>query len=209
VIARQLGTYEKIVIAAGGKSPGYIGKSLQEIAAAERIEPVDLVLKILTQQSPEVVCHSMAEADVRFAMTLPWVATASDGAARAVDPREHHHPRNFGTFARKISYYAIAEKVLPLSQAIRSATGLPADIFGIPERGYLRSGYHADIVVFDPATYRDRATFDQPQLYATGVSYVFIDGQAAVDQGHASSQLIGKALRHGETLGKSGGAVTN
>ena len=196
VIADQLGRTENVVIAASKKFPTYVGKSLKEIAGQEKIDSVDLVLKILSQENPQIVSHSMSEKDVRWVMTLPWVATASDGAARAPNPNEHHHPRNFGTFARKIGRYAIQDKVISLSHAIRSATGLPADIFGIPERGYLRPGYHADVVVFDPATYRDRATFDKPQAYATGVRYVFMDGQAAVDEGKPSPKLFGRALRH-------------
>ncbi|HUT57606.1 MAG TPA: D-aminoacylase [Phycisphaerae bacterium] len=196
VIADQLGRSEKIVIAASKKFPDYVGKSLKEIAAEEKIEPVDLVLKIVAQEAPQIVSHSMSEDDVRWAMTLPWVATASDGAARTRNPNEHHHPRNFGTFARKIGRYAIQDKVLPLPQAIRSATGLPADIFGLAERGYLRPGYHADIVVFDPAAYRDQATFDKPREYATGVRYVFLAGQAAVDDAKPSPKLFGRALRH-------------
>jgi len=196
VIADQLGRTEKIVIAASGKFPKYVGKSLKEIAAEEKIDRVDLVLKILPKEAPQIVSHSMSEADVRWAMTLPWVATASDGAARTQNPNEHHHPRNFGTFGRKIGRYAIQDKVLSLAQAIRSATGLPADIFHIPQRGYLRPGHHADIVVFDPATYRDQATFAKPQEYATGVRYVFLAGQAAVDDGKPSPKLFGRALRH-------------
>ncbi|NLF70384.1 MAG: D-aminoacylase [Candidatus Anammoximicrobium sp.] len=208
VVADQLGRTEKIVICASKKFPAYVGKSLQEIAAAEKIEAVDLVLKIVAQENPQIVSHSMSEADVRFAMGLPWVTTASDGAARALNPNEHHHPRNFGTFARKIGHYAIEEKILPLAQAIRSATGLPADIFGIPERGYLRAGYWADIVVFDPAQYRDRATFDKPQEYAAGVRYVFLAGQAAVDDSKPSPQMPGKALRH-PLVTSSAGSATN
>ncbi len=196
VIADQLARTEKIVIAASKKFPGYVGKSLKEIAAEEKIDRVDLVLKIVAEEAPQIVSHSMSEDDVRWAMGLPWVATASDGAARALNPNEHHHPRNFGTFARKIGRYAIQDKVLSLPQAIRSATGLPADIFGLSERGYLRAGYHADIVVFDPAAYRDQATFDKPQEYATGVRYVFLAGHAAVDDGKPSEKLFGRALRH-------------
>ena len=199
VITEQIGRVEKIVIAASKEFPTYVGKSLKEIATQEKIDQVDLVLKIIAQGNPQVVSHSMSEDDVRWVMTLPWVATASDGSARAVNPEEHHHPRNFGTFARKIGRYAIQEKVLSLSQAIRSATGLPADIFGLAERGYLHPGYHADVVVFDPATYRDHATFDKPQEYATGVRYVFLGGQAAVDQGKPSPKLFGRALRHRST----------
>lgn len=196
VIADQLGRTQKIVIAASKKFPTYVGKSLAEIAADEKIDRVDLVLKILVEDAPQIVSHSMSEDDVRWVMTLPWVATASDGAARTQNPNEHHHPRNFGTFARKIGHYAIEENVLSLARAIRTATGLPADIFGIAERGYVRPGYHADLVVFDPATYRDRATFAKPQEYAMGVRYVFLAGQAAVDEGKPSLKLFGRALRH-------------
>jgi len=205
VIADQLRRTEKIVIATGKKFPSYVGKSLKEIAAQEKIDAVDLVLKIVAQEAPQIVSHSMSEADVRWAMALAWVATASDGAARAPNPSEHHHPRNSGTFARKIGRCAIQEKVVSLPQAIRSATGLPADIFSIPERGYLRPGYHADIVVFDPAVYRDQATFDKPQQYATGVRYVFLAGQAAIDDSKPSAKLFGRALRHRST-GASGDA---
>jgi len=199
VIADQLGRFEKITIASSKKFPDYVGRSLAKIAAKEKLDPVDLVLKIAAQETPQVVSHSMSEKDVRWAMALPWVATASDGSARTPDPREHHHPRNFGTFARKIGRYAIQDKVIPLEHAIRSATGLPADIFGIPERGYLRPGYHADIVVFDPANYLDQATFDKPQQYATGVRYVFLGGRAAIDDGKPVAKLFGRALRHRST----------
>ena len=203
VIVDQLGRTEKIVIAASKKFPNYVGKSLMEIAGQEKIEPVDLALKILAQEAPQIVSHSMSEDDVRWAMTLPWVATASDGAARTRNPNEHHHPRNFGTFARKIGRYAIQDKVFSLPHAIRSATGLPADIFGIAQRGCLRAGYHADIVVFDPTHYRDQATFEKPQEYATGVRYVFLAGQAAVDDGKPSTKLFGRALRHCSTAPKT------
>ena len=199
LVANHLGRSAKIVIASS-KNPAYVGKSLQELAQAQSISPVDLVLKIIAQEDPEVVNHSMSEDDIRFGMMRPWVATASDGAVRRPNPAEHHHPRNFGTFARKIGRYAIQDKVIPLPLAIRSATGLPADIFSIPERGYLRLGYHADIMVFDPESYRDHATFDKPQEYATGVRYVFLAGQAGVDNGQPSPQLYGRALRHHSKL---------
>ena len=90
----------------------------------------------------------MNEADVRHAMQAPWVATGFDGSARVIVANEVPHPRNFGTFARKIGFYAIQEKVLPLEQAIRSCSGLPADILGVSDRGYLRPGTFADVVVF-------------------------------------------------------------
>src|SRR5262249_51241448 len=92
--------------------------------------------------------------------------------------------------------YAIEEKMIPLELAIRSATGLPADILGLPERGYLRVGYFADVVVFDPKTFRDTATFDNPHQLATGTRFLFVNGVPAIQDGKPTEVLAGKALRH-------------
>ena len=88
--------------------------------------------------------------------------------------------------------------MITLEQAIRSASGLPADILRLPERGYLKIGYHADIVVFDPKTFRDRATYDRPHQYATGVRYLFVNGRLAIDAGKSTEALAGRVLRHGK-----------
>jgi N-acyl-D-amino-acid deacylase len=129
-------------------------------------------------------------------MKRPWVATASDGSARFPNPEACPHPRNFGTFPRKIGHYARDEKVLPLAQAIRSATGLPADILGLADRGYLRPGAYADVLVFDPQTFIDRATFENPQQYSTGVKYLFVAGRLALEDGTLGPALYGRAIRH-------------
>jgi N-acyl-D-aspartate/D-glutamate deacylase len=106
------------------------------------------------------------------------------------------HPRSYGCFPRKIGRYAIADRILPLEQAIRSASGLPADILKLPQRGYLKSGYFADLVVFDPQTFRDQATFEKPHQYATGVKYLFVNGKLAIEDGKFTGTLAGKVLRH-------------
>ena len=109
---------------------------------------------------------------------------------RSLPPRD-------GCFARKIGYYAIVEKAIPLEHAIRSASGLPADILKLPERGYLKAGYFADVVVIDPETYRDTATFDKPHQYAAGVKWVFVNGVAEVADGEYQPDAQGgRALRH-------------
>src|SRR5690606_15520740 len=105
------------------------------------------------------------------------------------------HPRSYGTFPRKIGHYAIREGVLPLEQAIRSSSGLPAEILGMKDRGYLKEGLAADIVIFDPRTFIDTATFEQPHHYATGIRYVFVNGVPAVHEGVPTGALAGKALR--------------
>jgi len=106
------------------------------------------------------------------------------------------HPRSYGCFARKIGKYALEDKVITLEHALRSANGLPADILKLPERGYLKPGYFADVVVFDPKTYRDKATFDQPHQYATGVRYLFVNGRLVIDGARFNGTLAGRVLRH-------------
>ncbi len=198
LVGSRLRQSEGIVIAQCKAHPEYVGKSIRQIAEEEHRDPIDTVLKLVAEGGAQIVNHGMSEDDVRWVMQLPWVATGSDGSARPVKPGEAPHPRNFGTFARKIGRYAIEDKLVPLALAVRSASGLPADILGIADRGYLRPGCFADIVVFDPRTYRDTASFDSPQQYATGVRWVFVAGSAAIEDGQPSEQLFGRALRHAE-----------
>ena len=123
-----------------------------------------------------------------------WVATASDGSARVPDG-EQPHPRNFGTFTRKLGVYAQKEGILSMRDAVRSSTSLPAEILGLKDRGLLRAGYAADVVVFDPKTVVDRATYDHPYRYSDGVRYVFVNGVAAIADGTPTGALGGRALR--------------
>ena len=171
------------------------GKNLAEIAAAEKKTPLEIALEIVRHGGASMVNFCMNEDDVRYVMQRPWVATASDGRAY-LPAGDRPHPRSYGAFARKIGYYAIRQNVLPLGQAIRSASGLPADILGLPDRGYIKTGAFADVVVFDPKQYIDRATFDAPHRYAAGVRYVFVNGQPAVFEGIPTGALAGRALRH-------------
>jgi N-acyl-D-aspartate/D-glutamate deacylase len=139
------------------------------------------------------VNFGMNEEEVRQAMQRPWVATASDGSAKIPDA-DQPHPRNFGTFPRKLGVYAVREKLLSLEQAVRSAAGLPADILGLTDRGYLKVGLVADVAIFDPATIADRADFDHPYRYSTGVKYVFVGGVPTLFDGTPTGALPGRAL---------------
>jgi N-acyl-D-aspartate/D-glutamate deacylase len=127
-------------------------------------------------------------------MTLPFVATASDGSSK-IDDGTKPHPRSFGTFPRKIGRYAISEGVVPLEFAVRSSTGLPADILGLADRGYLRPGQKADVVVFDPKKFNDRATFQSPFETSEGIRWVLVNGRAVIVDGQFQNQLAGRALR--------------
>lgn len=189
----------------GGKSiriaryrpkPAWQGKDLAAIASVEKKPAVDIVLEIERHGGAQIVNFGMSEEDVRLIMRQPFVATASDGASLAPSADTVPHPRSYGCFPRKIGRYAIEDKIVSLEHALRSANGLPADILHLPERGYLKAGYYADVVVFDPKTFRDTATFAKPHQYATGVRYLFVNGKLAIDNGKFTGVLAGKVLRH-------------
>jgi N-acyl-D-amino-acid deacylase len=175
--------------------PQFQGKDLVTIANMEGKSPLDIVLEIERNGGAQIVHFSMSDDDMRFIMKQPWVATASDGGAM-IPSTTFPHPRSYGCFPRKIGRFAIGEQSLPVEQAIRSASGLPADILRLTDRGYVKKDYFADIVVFEPKTYRDTATFDKPHQYATGVKWLFVNGQAAIADGADTKVLAGKVLRH-------------
>ncbi|MBM4068943.1 MAG: D-aminoacylase [Planctomycetes bacterium] len=171
------------------------GKDLDAIAAMEKKPLLDLVVEIQKNGGASVVSFGMKEEEVRLFMKEDWVATASDGASML--PAETvPHPRSYGCFPRKVGRYAIEDNILSLEKALRSCNGLPADILNLPKRGYLMPGYFADLVVFDPKTFRDRATFDQPHQYATGVVYLVVNGKLTINAGRFTGTRAGKVLRH-------------
>jgi len=174
-------------------------RRISEIATTEKIDPVDVVLEVYCTGGGSVVNFAMCEEDVRYGMTLPWVATASDGWGAGPTNSPAFHPRMFGTFPRKIGRYVLEEKVIGMTHGIRSCTGLPADILRLPDRGYLRPGAFADVLAFDPNTFRDQATFEKPGVYATGVRWLFINGKPAIDGGNLTKTLCGRVLRHRST----------
>lgn len=178
--------------------PAWQGKDLVTIAAEEKRPVLDIVLEIEKNGGAGVVVFIMNEEEVRLIMKQPFVATASDGSAM-IPAETVPHPRSYGCFPRKIGRYAIEEKLVPLEHAIRSASGLPADILGLPERGYIKPGHYADVVIFDPTSFRDTATYDKPHQYATGVRYLFVNGVMAIEEGKFTEKLSGRALRHGRT----------
>jgi N-acyl-D-aspartate/D-glutamate deacylase len=194
----------RIRIARYPPRPQWVGKSLAEISGSEQIDPVDVVVEITRGGGAAIVNFSMSEEDVRFVMSLPWVATASDGRAY-LPGGDRPHPRSYGTFSRKIGHYALAEKTVSLTQAIRSCAALAAEILRLPDRGSLRVDSFADIVVFDPQTFGDEATFDDPHQVSRGVKFVFVNGQPAVWRGIPTGALAGRALRRGAKSGASGG----
>ncbi|HZZ80870.1 MAG TPA: D-aminoacylase [Gemmataceae bacterium] len=186
---------KSIKIARYTKHLDWQGKDLFAIGAAEKKPVLDIAIEITRNGGAQIVNFGMSDEDVRLFMKEPYVATASDGSSM-LPGKTVPHPRSYGTFPRKIGRYAIQDEAITLEQAIRSASGLPADILKVPQRGYLKVGYFADIVVFDPKTFRDKATYDSPHQYATGVRHLFVNGQLAIEDGKKTETLAGKVLRH-------------
>lgn len=184
----------RIKIARYAKKPQWAGRSLAEIAKAQGKEALDVAIEIVRGGGAAVVNFGMSEEDVRFVMTLPWVATASDGRAY-LPGGDAPHSRSYGTFSRKIGFYALKEKQVPLEQAIHSSTGLPAEILGLSDRGRLKVGAMADVAVLDPRTYIDAATYDAPHQYSRGVRHVVVNGDLAILDGTPTGVLSGRALR--------------
>jgi N-acyl-D-aspartate/D-glutamate deacylase len=187
---------KSIKIARYAKNAEWQGKDLFSIAEMEKKSALDIAIEITRNGGAQIVNFGMDDNDVRLFMMEPWVATASDGSSM-LPATTVPHPRSYGTFPRKIGHFAIENKVISLEQAIRSASGLPADILKLPERGYLKAGYFADIVVFDPKSFRDKATYEKPHQYATGVNYLFVNGRLAIDDERSTEVLPGRVLRHG------------
>ncbi len=190
-------------IARFAKDPSIVGLDLAEIAKRKGMTVLDVVLDIQRQGGAQAISFGMGEDDVRDVMKHPYVATASDGSAHRPGGGDKPHPRAYGTFPRKFRY-ALDDGLMSLEAAVRSCSGLPAEILGLPDRGTIRVGNVADLVVFDPKTFRDAATWDEPTRYATGVKYLFVNGVAAVSEGKPQKARPGRALR----LDKDGPAQT-
>jgi predicted amidohydrolase YtcJ len=173
--------------------PSRVGKDLATIAREEGLDPISLVIDIESQGDAGAISFGMSEEDVRFVLSQDFVATASDASAH-LPGEDRPHPRAYGTFPRKFRY-ALDEKLTSLEQAVHSCTGLPAKILRMPDRGVLRAGAFADVVVFDQGLFRDSATFDEPTRYAKGVDYLFVNGVAAIAGGKLQNKLAGRALR--------------
>ncbi len=139
----------------------------------------------------------MDEADVKANIALPWVSFGSDAASEAPEGPfllSQPHPRSYGNVARLLGRYVRDEKVISLDDAIRKLSGLPAQNLGLADRGLLKPGYFADVVVFDPAKVADHATYDQPHQYSTGMRHVFVNGKQVLADGEHTGAKPGMAV---------------
>jgi N-acyl-D-amino-acid deacylase len=185
-LERRGGAESLLITTAGNKE--WIGKTLAQIASERKQSPIETAIEIIKAKGAGVASFNMRDDDIRNFMREDWVMTGSDGSAG--------HPRKYGTFPRKLRKYVLDEHVITLPFAIHSNTSLTAETLGLKDRGLLKTGYFADVVVFDPAAIADRATYVSPELLSTGVRYLLVNGKLAVDNGRVAEVLAGRALRH-------------
>ena len=186
-----------LVASVPSEDPALVGATLVEIARARGLEPVDAMLDLLAEHGGgvEVVIFAIGEEDIRRVMSHPAVAVASDGWTLNPEAGGCPHPRSYGTFARVLGHYVREEHHLSLGEAVRKMTSLPAARLGLADRGRIGAGAWADLVVFDPATVAERATFTDPHRYCSGVSHVFVNGEHVIDDGEDTGAASGRVLR--------------
>ena len=176
------------------------GKTIAEIAKLWNKDPIDTIFDLLIEDQAftSVAIFMMSEPDVTLALQQPWVSICNDSGGTAPDGllgKEHPHPRAYGTFPRILRKYVREEKKLTLEDAIRKFSALPAQRVRLSDRGVLKTGMWADVVVFDPETIRDRATFENPNQLSEGMRFVLVNGVPVIDEGKATNALPGKVLR--------------
>lgn len=178
----------------------YTGKTLAEVAAMRGTDPEDTAMDLVIEDGSRVgtVYFLMSEENVKKQMKLPYMSFGSDAGALATEGvflESSTHPRAYGNFARLLGKYVREEQVIPLEEAIHKLTKLSADKLGITKRGLLKPGYYADIVIFDPQTIQDHATFAQPHQYATGVQHVWVNGEQVLKDGKATNARPGRFVK--------------
>jgi N-acyl-D-amino-acid deacylase len=186
----------------------YRGKRLSEVAAEWHEDPVDTIFDFLIKDGAAtgVAVFGMAESDVALALQQPWVSVGTDDSATSPEGIlgvDHPHPRAYGTFPRILAKYVREEGKLGLADAIRKFTALPAQREHLSDRGVIKTGMWADLVVFDPAAIHDVATYDDPNRFSAGISYVLVNGVLVIEQGKMTGALPGKVLRGPGFTGKT------
>ena len=195
------GSPEKILLVGfkSEKLKPLTGKSLAEVAKMRGKDPIETIMDLISEDESRIdtIYFLMPEENVRKEIAKPWISFGSDESSQAPEGvflKSNPHPRAYGTFARVLGKYVRDEKVLTMPEAIRKLSGLPATNLGLDHRGLLKEGMFADVVVFDPATIADSATFEKPQQYAVGVKHVFVNGVQVIQEGEHTGAKPGRAL---------------
>jgi N-acyl-D-amino-acid deacylase len=175
------------------------GKTLAEVAQMRGKEPAEVIMDLVLEDRSRVgtVYFMMSEDNLKKQLRQEWVSFGSDASSQAPEGaflKSSTHPRAYGNFARLLGKYVREEKVIPLQEAIRRLTGLPATNLGLDHRGFIKTGMYADVVIFNPAAIADRATFDKPHQYAVGMKHVFVNGVHVLKDGEHTGAKPGRAL---------------
>jgi len=183
--SRGIDKLATIFIASYERDPDLNGKNLREILLSRREEPspsngAELIIEIEKNGGASGVFFQMDEADVQALMRLPYTMHASDGGVQTPGDGVPH-PRNYGTFPRVFAKYVRGDNVISTEEGVRKMTSLPAEVIGLKDRGTIREGAYADITVFDPLEFADQATFARPHQYSRGLSHVFVNGTAVIE----------------------------
>jgi len=196
------GNYDLIVISRvkTEENRSVVGKNAVEIAETWAIDPVDVLLRLIEEETANVsfIGHGMSPENVDTVLSHPLVMIGSDGMSMAPYGRaaqSRPHPRSYGTFPRVLGYYARERKLFDLQTAVKKMTSMPANQIGLPDRGRIARGMKADLVVFDAATVKDTATFDNPHRYPVGIKHVMVNGKLVVENGKHTGARPGKVLR--------------
>ena len=196
-IARNIenrGGPESLVLISYSRDSTFNGKNLAEISELLGQDVVETAINLILNGGSSVISFNMNESDVLHFMQKDYVMTSSDG--HVVLPGEGMpHPRNYGAFTRKIRKYVLDDQIVTMEHAIRAATSLPAEMLGLTDRGKIKKGFAADLVVFDPQNIRDKATFTDPHHYSEGIVFLFVNGEAVIEHGEYNGKLAGKTLR--------------
>jgi N-acyl-D-amino-acid deacylase len=195
------GSPDKILLVAfkSEKLKPLTGKTLAEVAKMRGKDPIETAIDLVAEDESRIgtIYYLMSEENVKKEIAKPWISFGSDEASQAPDGvflKSNPHPRAYGNFARVLGTYCRDEKVIRLPDAIRRLSALPATNLGLDHRGFLKEGMFADVVVFDPATIADHATFEKPHQYATGVKHVFVNGAQVIKNGEHTGAKPGRAL---------------
>jgi len=193
-----------------------IGKTIAEVARQRGVSPenaiIDLVVEDNAGDLDDVAYTFISEDNIPREIALPWVSFGSDAESSAPEGPfllSSTHPRAYGNFARLFAKYVRDEHIITVEEAVRRLTSLPADVLSLSDRGRLRKGAYADVVIFDPHTFQDHSTYQQPLQFATGVTDVFVNGQPALADGQPTGATPGRIIRGRAWTGRPGGGCRN
>lgn len=186
---RNVGGADKVLVTSCAAHRDYEGKTLEEIAKSQNVSPVDVYIKIVKDGGAGVVCNSMNEADVKNFYQQSWSMVSSDGGIGS------RHPRGTGTFPRVLGRFVRENSWFSLEEAVRKMSAFPAARLNLKDRGLIKKGFKADLVLFDKDKVIDRATFSAPQTFSEGIEIVFVNGQRVWENGKTTGNLPGAILR--------------